>query len=114
MDDISSALHGRLRRSLLMASVVVLPLTGIAPAALHAGVSQEAPKTSQQDPRATAQDRRPGETLSERLDRNSGVIHPPAGVDPGIAAPVPDPHPHSTPVIPPPGTPGGNPSVDPK
>ena len=114
MDDISSARHSRLRRGLLTASVVVLPLTGIVPGMLHAGVSKEAPKSAPQDPRATAQDKRPGETLSERLDRNSGVIHPPAGVDPGIAAPVPDPHPNSTPVIPPPGTPGGNPSVQPK
>jgi len=85
-----------------------------APGALKADVSHETPKTAPQDPRATGEDKRPGETLSERLDRNSGVIHPPAGVDPGIAVPVPDPDPHSTPVIPPPGTPGGNPSVRPK
>jgi hypothetical protein len=114
MDDISSPRYARLRRRLLTASIVVTPLTGIVPGALHAGVPQEAPKSAPQDPRATAEDKRPGETLSERLDRNSGVIHPPAGVDPGIAASVPDPHPNSTPVIPPPGTPGGNPSVQPK
>jgi hypothetical protein len=114
MDEISSARQTRLRRRLLTASIVVLSLAGIVPRTLHAGVSQEVPKTAPQDPRATAQDKRPGETLSDRLDRNSGVIHPPTGVDPGIAAPVPDPHPNSTPVIPPPGTPGGDPSVQPK
>ena len=114
MDEISSARRARLRRRLLTASIVVFSLAGIMPGKLHAGVSQEVPKSTPQDPRATAQDTRPGETLSERLDRNSGVIHPPAGVDPDIAVPAPNPHPNSTPVIPPPGTPGGNPSAKPK
>jgi hypothetical protein len=55
---------------------------------------------------------------------DSGVIHPPAGVDPGIntgvpatgapATRVPEPAPHGMPVIPPPGTPGGNQRVQPK
>ena len=98
-------------RKLLAISMAFL---SFAPGELKADVSQEAPKAVPQDPRATGQDKRPGETLSERLDRNSGVIHPPAGVDPGIAVPAPDPNPHSTPVIPPPGTQGGNPSVQPK
>jgi hypothetical protein len=46
----------------------------------------------------------------------SGVIKPPTGVDPGIQSipPVTSPAPNSMPVIPPPGTPGGNPSVQPK
>jgi hypothetical protein len=114
MDEFSSARHARLRRRLLTASIVVLSLAGIVPGTLHAGVSQEVPKSAPLDPRAMAQNKRPGETLSERLDRNSGVIHPPAGVDPGIAVPVPDPHPNSTPMIPPPGPPCGKPSVQPK
>ena len=100
-----------LRRTLLAIAMALLPF---AARELKADVSQEAPKTAPQDPRATAQDRRPGETLSERLDRNNGVIHPPAGTDPGIAVPAPDPNPGSTPVIPPPGTPGGNPHLQPK
>lgn len=50
----------------------------------------------------------PRETLSERLDRTDGVIAPPQGIDPGIRAPAPDPNPGTTPVIPPPGTPGGD------
>ena len=99
------------RRRLLAISLALLPF---AASELKADVSQEAPKAAPQDPRATAQDKRPGETLSERLDRNSGVIHPPAGTDPGIAVPAPDPNPGSTPVIPPPGTPGGNPHLQPK
>ncbi len=44
----------------------------------------------------------------------SGVIHPPTGVDPGIRVPAPDPQGGTMPVIPPPGTPGGNQNVQPK
>lgn len=43
----------------------------------------------------------------------SGVITPPA-VAPMPQADVPAERPNSTPVIPPPGTPGGNPSVQPR
>jgi hypothetical protein len=111
MAEISSGASSMLHRKLLAIAMILLPL---APSELKADVSQEAPKAVPQDPRATGQDKRPGETLSERLDRNSGVIHLPAGVDPGIAVPAPNPDPHTTPVIPPPGTPGGDPSVQPK
>jgi hypothetical protein len=52
-----------------------------------------------------------GENLSERLARTDGVICPP-NVDPEIRAPTPDTG--KTPVIPPPGGPGGDPSVRPK
>ncbi|MBV9859125.1 MAG: hypothetical protein JO038_03330 [Alphaproteobacteria bacterium] len=52
-------------------------------------------------------------SLSEKLDRSGGVIHPPAGVDPGLTRPVPD-QAGRMPVIPPPGAPGGNPQVNPK
>jgi hypothetical protein len=54
------------------------------------------------------------ESLSHQLNRSGGVIHPPTDVDPGITQPAPEIGPHSTPVIPPPGTPGGNPDVKPK
>jgi hypothetical protein len=54
------------------------------------------------------------ESLSHELNRSGGVIHPPANVDPGLTQPAPDIGPHSMPVIPPPGTPGGNPDVKPK
>jgi hypothetical protein len=50
--------------------------------------------------------------LSQELSRSKGVICPPAGVDPGLA--VPPVGGGRTPVIPPPGTPGGNPNVIPK
>jgi hypothetical protein len=59
----------------------------------------------------------PGETtgsatLSEQLARSKGVICPPAGVDPGIAAPPLGGG--VTPVIPPPDTPGGDPGLIPR
>ena len=55
-----------------------------------------------------------GGSLSHELSRSGGVIHPPANPDPGLTKPAPDLGPHSMPVIPPPGTPGGNPDVKPK
>jgi hypothetical protein len=50
--------------------------------------------------------------LSEQLSESNGVICPPAGVDPGIS--VPPVGGGRMPVIPPPGTPGGDPNVVPK
>jgi hypothetical protein len=53
-----------------------------------------------------------GEPLSDKLARTGGVICPP-NVDPEIKAPTPE-HGNKMPVIPPPGSPGGDPSVQPK
>ena len=58
-----------------------------------------------------------GPSLSERLDRSNGVIALPASTantDPGIVKPAPSTGAGSMPVIPPPGTPGGDPNVQPK
>ena len=55
-----------------------------------------------------------GATLSEKLEASEGVIRPRENVDPGITAPAPVPDPGTTPVIRPPGSPGGNQSVVPK
>jgi hypothetical protein len=52
------------------------------------------------------------EPLGDKLAKSDGVLCPPAGVDPEIRAPTPDAG--NTPVIPPPGSPGGNPNVRPK
>jgi hypothetical protein len=51
------------------------------------------------------------ETLGDRLAKSDGVLCPPTGVDPEIHAPTPDAGDSNTPVIPPPGSPGGDPSV---
>jgi hypothetical protein len=53
-----------------------------------------------------------GEPLADRLAKSNGVLCPPADVDPEIHAPTPDAG--NTPVIPPPGSPGGNPTIRPK
>ena len=52
------------------------------------------------------------EPLADKLNKSDGVLCPPAGVDPEIHAPTPDAG--NMPVIPPPGSPGGNPDVRPK
>jgi hypothetical protein len=52
------------------------------------------------------------EPLGDKLARSDGVLCPPAGVDPQMHAPTPDAG--NMPVIPPPGSPGGNPNVRPK
>jgi hypothetical protein len=52
------------------------------------------------------------EPLSDKLARTDGVICPP-NVDPEIKAPTPEAG-NKMPVIPPPGGPGGDPTVRPK
>jgi hypothetical protein len=52
-----------------------------------------------------------GQNLSDKLRGSAGVICPP-NVDPEMKAPTP--RTGDTPVIPAPGTPGGNPNVQPK
>ena len=59
-----------------------------------------------------APDGKAGDTLSDKLARTDGVICPP-NVDPEIRAPTPE-HGNKVPVIPPPGSPGGDPSIQPK
>ena len=54
-------------------------------------------------------------SLSEELSRSEGVIAPPEpGIDPGIVQPAPDTGGPTMPVIPPPGTSGGDPKVRPQ
>jgi hypothetical protein len=52
------------------------------------------------------------QTLSDHLAQSGGVICPPPAVDPAIKAPTPETG--NMPVIKPPGTPGGDQSVQPK
>ena len=52
------------------------------------------------------------EALGDKLARSDGTLCPPAGIDPEIRAPTPKGG--NMPVIPPPGAPGGDPSVRPK
>ena len=52
------------------------------------------------------------EPLGDKLARSDGTLCPPSGVDPEIRAPTPESG--KMPVIPPPGSPGGDPSLRPK
>jgi hypothetical protein len=73
----------------------------------NAAPDQNAP--SQFDSQAGKSDR----NLSERLDRSGGVIHPPSNVDSGMHV-VPPATGDKMPVVPAPGSPGGDPNVKPK
>ena len=53
------------------------------------------------------------EPLGDKLAKSDGVLCPPAGVDPEMRAPAPNTG-ANTPVIPPPGSPGGDPTIRPK
>jgi hypothetical protein len=53
-----------------------------------------------------------GEPLGDKLAKSGGVLCPPSTADSEIHAPTPEGG--NTPVIPPPGSPGGNPNVVPK
>ena len=55
----------------------------------------------------------PSGSLSSELSRSGGVVRPPSTGDQGVVAP-PSAGAQSTPVIPPPGTPGGNQEIQPK
>ena len=68
------------------------------------------PDTTAPHPPATT-GRNTSENLSDKLARTDGVICP-ENVDPHIKAPTPETG--KMPVIPPPGTPGGDPTVRPK
>ena len=112
--------HAFLLSSVLMASTGMAaaqgpptPATPPAQAAPSATASNCAP-TKPVPPRGTIapEGTTAGEPLSDKLAKSDGVLCPPAGVDPEIRAPTPDAG--NTPVIPPPGTPGGNPNLRPK
>jgi len=62
------------------------------------------------DGTTTGQSREP---LGDKLAKSDGVLCPPSGIDPDMHAPAPDAG-GNTPVIPPPGSPGGDPNVRPK
>ncbi len=118
-----------------MYEIRVLCLTGLALLLPAVTVAQAppstntpvAPKTDQVDPKCAESDtqstvgkdgeletpRQDGEeTLSDRLARFGGVICPPEHVDPEIKQPTPPGG--NMPLIPPPGSPSGDQSVQPK
>jgi hypothetical protein len=93
--------------------IIVSTMLAVAGGAPLCAAAQEPPLLSP-SPNAECQRRTLGSraNLSDRLSRSKGVICPPAGIDPGLA--VPPVGGGITPVIPPPGTPGGDPGLIPK
>ena len=104
-----------LTRSMLYAAIAVL-IAGAAPASAAPVSSSNANPTADKPSQGKIPEGSGSSTepLSEKLDRSGGVIHPPNGVDPGISQAPPAIGSHSTPVIPPPGSPGGKSGVNPK
>jgi hypothetical protein len=94
-------------------------LAGLVIAASGAAIAQ-APPLPATPPQATAPPSPQGTTtgqsrepLGDKLAKSDGVLCPPAGVDPDMHAPAPSTD-GRMPVIPPPGSPGGDPNVKPK
>jgi hypothetical protein len=63
------------------------------------------------DPKGCTPQERSSQALNQNSDKNAGVICPP-DIDPAMKAPTPSSGDNA--VIPPPGSPGGNPNVQPK
>lgn len=63
-------------------------------------------------PRGNSTTGQTSEPLTDKLARSDGVLCPPPGVDPDMHAPTPNTG--TMPVIPPPGSPGGDQSIRPK
>lgn len=111
---------------LMMAPVAAVAQAPPAPATPQAQTAPPAPTREQnQNCAPQQQPSRPGaaapegtttgqapQPLGDKLAKSDGVLCPPAGVDPEMRAPTPEGG--NTPVIPPPGSPGGDPSVRPK
>jgi hypothetical protein len=85
--------------------LIVAALAGLGASAIAAERPAEQPNQPVEPPAI-------GSSSSD-LGRSGGVIRPPADVDPQMKQ-MPPSSGDRMPVIPPPGTPGGNPSVKPK
>ena len=83
------------------------------------GQVQPGPGDRTQPPRSANKPRRPGsvaerpDSTSDQLSRTQGVLQPPDTGDAGVQPP-PSTGNERTPVIPPPGTPGGRQDLQPK
>jgi hypothetical protein len=93
------------------ACIAILLSLSLAGAAV-AQVQQQAPNPDlKPDPKSCANNSGSSGDLSNKLSQSNGVICPP-DIDQGMKAPTPDTG--KMPVIPPPGSPGGDQSVEPK
>jgi hypothetical protein len=74
--------------------------------------TQSMPQHGSIAPQSTTATDPSAKPLGDQLARSDGVLCPPTGVDPEIRAPTPETG--KMPVIPPPGSPGGDPTIRPK
>ena len=74
--------------------------------------TQAVPNDSTIAPRGNSTTGQASEPLGDKLAKSDGVLCPPTGIDPGMHTPAPNTG--SMQVIPPPGSPGGDPSIRPK
>jgi hypothetical protein len=72
------------------------------------------PTAPSQDQNGVTTGGKAGEPLGDKLARSDGTLCPPAGVDAQIRTAAPDASASKMPVIPPPGSVGGDASVRPK
>jgi|SRR5580704_12907905 hypothetical protein len=106
------------------AGALILLLSVTVPGAAQNTPAPGNPSAQTRDPKACSDDQRLGagatapqppaagnQDLSEKLAQTDGILCPP-NIDPDIKAPTPQGGP--MPVIPPPGSPGGDPSLRPK
>ena len=101
-----------MKRVALTTAIVVAVVIATA-TALNAAPQGKDPPGSE-DQTEQGEQTNSGDNLSDELDRSKGVIHPPPTGDAEIETTVPNPNPGTLKVIPPPGTPGGDQSVEPK
>ncbi|HEY1936065.1 MAG TPA: hypothetical protein VGG99_29010 [Acetobacteraceae bacterium] len=113
-------MHRRLAM-LLAAAVVAAPCAALAQNPQPAPPGVKAPVAPPNSPSPPPEQVAPGAqnmqgndpNLSNKLASQNGTLHP-SNVDPGIAVTPPANGQGTMPVIPPPGTSGGNPNVEPK
>jgi len=96
---------------LLTAGAALAQTAPGAPGSKEVIPEKQAPPISQP---SSDSDVKTGRSLSNKLDESNGVIKPSGDVDPAMNKAAPVPNPNSTPVIKPPGTPGGEPGAQPK
>jgi hypothetical protein len=113
--------------NIILASLLIAasaPAIAQAPPAPATPPQATAPPSPQHAANCTPQDRptppsdgttvgQSREPLGDKLAKSEGVLCPPSGIDPEMHAPAPESG-GNTPVIPPPGSPGGDPNIRPK
>lgn len=92
-------------------TIVLVGLAAIGLSGVSWAEQATPPPSTQQCPEDNSK-KPPTDNPSDRLAETKGVVCPPPGIDPAIEKKPPADG--KLKVIPPPGTPGGNPNVEPK